>query len=122
LYLTLFARGLLYLALFAPPLLSLAWLGPFYLFCYRTTTFLGQAPTNKLDHIKAGHAMPDLDHLVAWWLIVVLRSIYPWLAVGLVALAFRRGSRAALWALLLWAPFAFVFIIDPGGWFYWYFD
>jgi hypothetical protein len=115
-------RSLLYLALFGLPALSLAWLGPFYLFCFRATGVLGHTPADKPDLLAAARALPGLDNTVRSWLLLALLSAFPWLAVGLLALARRWVSeRLAVGAALLWLPFSAVCVIDPGGWLRWYF-
>jgi hypothetical protein len=105
------------------PVVAASWLLFFYAYCLRVWLGLGRLPNSIAEH--AGLA-GSWHHRAAWDSLGVLAWITMFWSAGIiVAAAVVRGLRrwwvfAAL--LVPWLLWAFLNLVDPGGWFDWFLD
>ncbi len=116
------SRNLLVFVLVLPAA-ACFWLLLFYAYCLRVRMGLGHRPHSIAEHAGLNGSW---HHLATWNLLVALVWTTMVWSLGIVAgaaLSCRMRRGWILIALLVpWSLWAFVNLIDPGGWFDWFLD
>jgi hypothetical protein len=107
----------------ALPATTMFWLLFFYAYCLRVWLGLGRLPRSIAEHAGLNDSW---HNRAAWNLLVALIWItMAWTAGVVAGAAFSPRLRRdwVLTALLVpWSIWAYLNLIDPGGWFGWFCD
>jgi hypothetical protein len=105
------------------PVLAVMWLMFFYAYCLRVWLGLGRLPQSIAEHAGLTGLW---HHRAAWNLLGALAWVTMAWSVGVVvgAVFSRRLRRGWVLAALLvpWSVWAYLNLIDFGGWFDWFLD